>query len=196
MPQYELGRILDQGMEYMEEIGLEGIFGDDNEANSLYTRELFHCFGDPSMMMYTETPSPFYSPIINYVNGNIVVQTYGTRTDNRITFYTPSNSKVDSYVGNYKEYSTNADSVIICVDRHNCIPYIYTFYKNLYVQNETIQGKHTYVGETIHVGTNVTSTKPTGDVIIQNANVKFEGGTVILQPNTTISNSKVEINSH
>lgn len=41
-PVYELGRILDMGMKYLSVI--EGVY-----LNRMYTRELFHCFGDPSM---------------------------------------------------------------------------------------------------------------------------------------------------
>ena len=180
----------------MEEIGMTHTHPNNNGDCVLYTKELFHCFGDPSMMIYTERPEGFNSPIIKYENGNIIVQTRGSRTNNRITFYTPSSNIVDSYIGNYKEYATNADSVIICIDRHNCIPYIYTFYKHLYIQNETINGTHTYVGETILAGTNVTTTKPTGDVLIQNADVSIKAESVELHPGTTIINSNVEINNN
>ena len=41
---------------------------------------------------------------------------------------------------------------------------------------------------------NETNTQPTGDVIIQDADVKLEGESVTLMPGTTIINSDVRIN--
>ena len=183
-PVYELGKILDMGLTYLWEIG--------GPKNRLYTRELYHCFGDPSMMIRTEVPQKF-SPTIRRINGVISVNANCDST--RISFYTPATKQVDSYFGRTINYSTTADSVIVCIDKHNYIPFIVNCDKNVYVQNENINDERTYVGENILIGKNVTTLKEQGEVIIQNANVKFQGKEVILHSGTTITNSNVEINT-
>jgi len=186
-PIYEIGNVLDMGMYYMDEIKT-GI-----SPTRLYTRELFHCFGDPSMKIRTEVPQKF-SPIIKRTNGVISVNANCDST--RISFYTPATKQVDSYLGRAIDYSTTADSVIVCIDKHNYIPFIVNCNKNVYVQNENINDERTYVGENILIGKNVTTLKGQGEVIIQNANVKLQGKEVILQSGTTITNSNVEINTN
>ena len=183
-PVYELGKILDMGMAHLWEIG--------GYLNRMYTRELFHCFGDPSMKIRTEVPQKFL-PTIRRTNGVISVNANCDST--RISFYTPATKQVDSYFGRTINYSTTADSVIVCIDKHNYIPFIVNCDKNVYVQNENINDERTYVGENILIGKNVTTLKEQGEVIIQNANVKFQGKEVILQSGTTITNSNVEINT-
>ena len=101
---------------------------------------------------------------------------------------------MDSYLGNSVDYTTTADSVIICIDRHNCIPYIVTYYKNEFIQNETITDSRTYVGKNIKVGRNVTTTKPEVDVLFNGAHVEIRGGDVIIEDGTTIKRSNVVIN--
>ena len=144
------------------------------------------------MMIRTETPQEF-SPYIKRSNGVISVNTNCEGT--RISFYTPSTNQVDSYIGQSISYPTTADSVIVCIDKHNYIPFVVNCDKNVYIQNETINDERVYVGENILVGKNVTTLKEQGEVLIQNANVKFQGKDVILQPGTTITNSNVEINT-
>ena len=185
-PTYELGQILTQGKARVIET-----FGHTSYTRSV--SKMFHLFGDPSMMMYTDVPEHFQNPQIIYQNGKIKVHT--TENDTRISFYSPQNNTVDSYIGNYVEYPTTADSVIVCLDKHNYIPYIQTYQKDLFIQNETINEQRSYVGKTILVGNHVTNTKPTGDVIIQGADVKLEGESVTLMPGTTIINSDVRINT-
>lgn len=189
-PVYELGRILDLGLNYMDEV-------DPNIASisthgCQYTHKLFHYFGDPSMMIRTEVPQEF-SPSIKRADGVISVNTNCDGT--RISFYTPSTNQVDSYVGQNISYSTTADSVIVCIDKHNYIPFIAHCDKNIYIQNDTINDERYYVGENILVGKNVTTQKAQGEVLIQNATVKLQGGEVTLHPGTTIVDSNMEINT-
>ena len=145
------------------------------------------------MMIYTKQPTEISNPTIN-VNGNTIhVET--TLSKARISFYTPGTTPVvDSYLGNSVDYTTTADSVIICIDRHNHIPYVVTYHKNEYIQNETISYSRTYVGKTVKVGRSVTTTKPEGDVVIDGADVMINGGDVEIHPGTTIINSNVLIN--
>ena len=191
-PVYALGDILDTGFNYLRQ--LETISSDTIEINlNVYNRELFHLFGDPSMMIYTNPPLTISNPTINVNNNTISIQL--TDGNARISFYVPGTTPVvDSYIGNSVDYTTFADSVIICIDRHNYIPHIVTYHKNEYIQNESINNTMTYVGKIIKIGRNVTTTKPEGDVIINGANVIFNGGNVECHPGTTIINSNIIIN--
>ncbi len=189
-PVFELGKILDLGFLRMAET-----FGRSNLYNRREaTKRLYHYFGDPSMMIYTDVPQNFIEPAINYSNGKICVQSPCDST--RITFYTPSatNPIIDSFIGDSIEYETDADSVIICLDKHNYVPYVQTFYKNLYIQNDTINNTRNYVGKNIFIGNHVTTEKPIGDVIVENANVSIQGNSVELHPGTRINQSNVKIN--
>ena len=189
-PVYELGKVLDLGFLRMSET-----FGHLNSERRKVTMKLFHYFGDPSMMIYTDVPQDFDSPIIKYTSGKIRVISPSENT--RITFYTPSDTQpiVDTFIGDSIDYETNADSVIICLDKHNYVPYIQTFYKDLYIQNETINSQREYVGKNILIGNHVTEEKPVGDVLIEDANVTIQGKSVTLHSGTRIGNSRVKINT-
>ncbi len=193
-PVYDMGSVMDYGLLYMSNFG---VLSEDSTINNktFYTRELFHLFGDPAMMIYTEQPVAINNPSIFVRGDTIKVRT--TDGDARISFYTPGSSPaVDSFLGSSVDYVSTADSVTICIDRHNCIPYILTYHRNEYIQNETISDSRTYIGKTIKAGRSVTTTKPVGDVIINGANLVIQGGNVELHPGTTIINSNVEINPH
>ena len=189
-PLFELSSIMEYGLDYLINRVTHPFFY--YKTNNII-HEQFHLFGDPSMMIYTEKPLPIINPSISVNNNTISVQT--TDGDARISFYTPGISPVvDSYLGSSVDYTTTADSVIICIDRHNCIPYVVTYHKDAYIQNENINDSRTYVGQNIKVGRNVTTTKPEGDVIINGANVLIKGGNVELHSGTTILNTNVLIN--
>lgn len=147
------------------------------------------------MMIYTDVPKDFSTPVIKYMNGRIYVKSPCDST--RITFYTPSSVTpvVDTFIGDSIEYETNADSVIICLDKHNYVPYIQKFHKNLYIQNETINNTRKYVSKNILIGNHVTEEKPVGDVTIENANVTIQGNSVKLHSGIRINHSQVKINT-
>lgn len=189
VPIYELGKILDQAMIRTEETwgketpNMEN--SDGKREDMLYTRELFHCFGDPSMEIYTSQPMVFQEPIINCTSNGIHVETVDG--DARISFYTPSEQKVDSYYGEYVNYATSADSVVICLTRHNYRPYMITYNKTIYIQCDYIATDRTYVGGLIKVGRNVTSQKQQADVVFTGKSVtNLNAREVELHPGTTI----------
>ncbi len=83
----------------------------------------------------------------------------------------------------------------ICIDRHNCIPYIVEVKRSDFIQNETIDDNIIYLNSSVlKIRNNVSTTKPVGDVIINGGNITIKGNTVELHPGTTIMNSNVEIN--
>lgn len=180
-PTYQLGQILNQGLARMSEIyGMTGAY---------YTREIFHCFGDPSMRIYTDVPTAFSGVTVNRGNDNVTVSlSNGERAT--ITFYNLINGKVTSYVGSNAVYDTKTPSyVTVCVSGHNKIPDVRQGItpSDIYIQNETITGNKTYIGKIIKIGTNVTGSKPQGDVVIKSgATVNFYGNDVQILPGTTI----------
>lgn len=178
-PIYELGPILDQGLFRMGET--YGMWGLQTE-----TCQLFHCFGDPSMRIYTDKPTYFVEPSIFSRGDSIFV--YVEDGDSRITFYDKVTKEIKSYKGNYAGYANPSDRLVICLDRHNYVPYIWDYSKDIYIQNEDICGEtRNYTGNSIYVGNNVTSTKPTGNVTIHNSCVNIHGKRLELHPGTQIA---------
>lgn len=191
---YDMGSVMDYGLMAMSNFSTSHSYSFVKDYKC-YTKELFHLFGDPAMMIYTEQPVAINNPSI-YVKGD-TIKVRTTDGDARISFQTLAPSLVvDSYLGSSVDYVSTADSVTICIDRHNCIPYIITYHRNEYIQDETITDNRTYIGKTVKAGRSVTTTKPVGDVIINGANLIIQGGNVELHPGTTIINSNVEINPH
>lgn len=177
-PIYDLGQILSQGL-----IKMSSSYSNSNTAK--ITQRLFHCFGDPSMQIYTDTPQYFAEPLIFSRGDSIFV--YVEDGDCKISFYDKETENVKSFKGNYAKYANPTDSLVICLDRHNYVPYIWDYSKDLYVQNEDIQNEtRIYKGNTIYVGNNVTSRKPTGDVNIQNSNITIQGKRLELRAGTRI----------
>lgn len=182
-PTYQLGQILDQGFARMTEI-----FG----ANALYTRytkELFHCFGDPSMQIYTDTPTAFANVSINRNLNTISVSLVDTTA--KITFYDPSSGTVASYIGDNVVYTTdNPQDITVCISGHNKIPYIQEGQSitTTFIQNETIIGPKSYTGSVIKVGSEVTTTKPYGPVIVKSGEVRLTADKIEINPNTTVTN--------
>ena len=98
---------------------------------------------------------------------------------------------MDTYYGTNVNYQTDSDEVIVCVSRHNHIPYITNANNLVYIQNETINDNRVYFGNTIKVGKNVTKKKTPGNVIINNGNVNITGNRVELQSGTKVSKGAV-----
>lgn len=184
-PIYRLGEILDISMNYLDEVKL-------SNNSKFHTRAVFHYFGDPSMMIRTETPFKF-NPYIKRENGIITVNS--NCEDTRISFYTPSTNNIDSYIGRYVEYNTTSDSVIVSLSKHNYIPVILDCNKHVFIQNDTITGEHLFVGENIHIGKKVTPLKEEGPVVIENGSIKINSKNTILNHGTIIKNSNMEINN-
>lgn len=187
-PTFRLGQILDQGLRRVDEAYL----GTNKEYYSKYTYELFHCFGDPSMMIYTDTPTPFYNASIVRQNGLINVNTGGTTAT--ITYYNRRTGNVESYSGTTHTH-TDDPEISVCISAHNKIPYIDA--GTLYIQNATLTNNTYYEAKTIKVGKNVTTTQTQGDVNFSQGSYKLIGDQIELHPGTTISlGTTVEINNN
>ena len=180
-PTYELGQILNIGMSRVESYC--------SVSGTRTQKELFHCFGDPSMQIYTDYPTSIQDPEVCRIGDTIFVKVKDGEA--RIAFYTPSSNQVDTYYGTNVNYQTVSDDVVICISRHNNIPYITHSNKLVYIQNEIINNSRDYIGENVKVGRNVTDKKVYGDVIVNNGNVSITGKRVELQSGTKITQGAV-----
>lgn len=174
-PCYRLGEILS--------------LGENNMSKNSYYRyqlELYHIFGDPSMMIYTSKPTIFQNVSISKnassYNVNLGLDT-GT-----ISCWDLQSNLVTKYEGSTASFPNSLHDVVICVSAHNKIPYIY--HSNLgttYIQNDVINGVETFVSNSINVGSNVTSNKPIGPVVFDGIKTTLRGNTVEINGETTIN---------
>ena len=102
--------------------------------------------------------------------------------------------------GNECVFNNVSGDLSIVVTKQNYIPYIKTTYvepqaKNVYVQNENINGEKSFRGENIYVGTDVTTSKPKGDVRINGGTYIFDAEKYVIKPNVYISrDAKITVN--
>ncbi len=120
---YRLGDILNSGMDF----SIDNI---PDFRQKMHHRLTYTCFGDPSIDIYTETPTTFVQPIIEHFGPFISVdleQQHNHEFPVYINFYEKENNRVESYEYNGKNYyfeaSENVDSVLVSITSHNKIPY-------------------------------------------------------------------------
>lgn len=127
-PTYELGQILDQAqVRVSETFGSPDPSVSSNEKNDSFcrivTKEIYHCFGDPSMQIRTEMPAPFSGVSVTRGNGCVTVANGGETA--RITFVNRRTGEVVSHIAPSAVYTTaDFEDVDVCVSGHNRIPYI------------------------------------------------------------------------
>ena len=172
-PIYCLGKILKQGFKRMEET-----WGDN-----MSIRERFHCFGDPSMQIRTNTPTPFSNATILRTANSINVQT--GEGPAKITFFDHRTDSVISYIGSTAYYTGISDAVSVCISDHNRIPLVDE--RNLlYIQNEVLSGTNEIEADVIIMGSNVTNLVNPGEVLFENGRTEIKGTTVELQGGTLV----------
>lgn len=127
-PTYELGQILDQAqVRVSETFGSPDPSVSSNEKNDSFcrivTKEIYHCFGDPSMQICTEMPAPLSGVSVTRGNGCVTVANGGETA--RITFVNRRTGEVVSHIAPSAVYTTaDFEDVDVCVSGHNRIPYI------------------------------------------------------------------------
>ena len=189
-PMFSLGEILDYSLHKV----VESSNYHSSSDFRLYEAEILHCFGDPSMMLYTDTPNYFSKPDITIRNDSLFVET--SDGDARISFHAVNSFHKASYIGSRASFKMRNKNVIVCIDRHNSIPYIIRASSDGFIQNESINDNRVYINDsTIKIGKNVTTTKPEGNVVFDGADVIINGTNVELHPGTSIINSNVMINT-
>lgn len=174
-PCYRLGEILS--------------LGENNMSKGMYYRyqlELYHIFGDPSMMIFTSIPTVFQNVSISKNSSSYNVN-LGSDTGT-ISCWDLQTNLVTKYEGSTANFPNSLHEVVISVSAHNKIPYIY--HSNLgttYLQNDIINGVETFVSNCINVGSNVTSDKPIGPVVFDGIKTTLRGNTVEINGETTIN---------
>ena len=176
-PTYRLGDILDIGLSQMSTIYNLG----NNNTSKQHTKQIFHCFGDPAMEIYTERPTAFDNVSFTVVDN---IAHLSVPEGGKITFYNPVSGNIHAYEGSTVQYPYSSN-LRISITKHNKIPLIIEN-GTIFLQNDTITQDISYEANTIKVGTNVTSAKPTGDVIISGGVTTLKGNTVELAPGTTV----------
>lgn len=179
-PVYQLGAVMDQGLFRMgEQYGV-------NDA-TVYTRELFHLYGDPSMEIYTSSPSEFTNVEIKRDSGINVSLKYDQ--DVRISFIDNISGAVTSFIGNSAFYQCeNPENITVSIRAHNKIPFIDHGESCItYIQNETISGFRTYSSGKVVIGSDVTDLKSAGPVIFKGEDISIKASEVIINGETTVN---------
>ena len=148
VPMYELGDILQYGGFWMSQFceqsnSLE--YPSLMPDNCSIVKGIFHCLGDSSMQIVTESPRHFAMPTIRREGEKLIVKT--KEDDVRISFCDMGTDVLSSVVGNYCEIAWDdiADSgITLCLTKHNYIPYILDFGQTHYMEEKTISGLHVY----------------------------------------------------
>lgn len=182
-PTYKVGEIMDLGLIRMDETW--------GPKTTMW--ELYHCFGDPSMMLYTEVPLPLQTPIIQIRNDTLYVN--APDEECWINIVNNSTNEVCSYYGSNAIQYIGNDDVSVCVDKHNHIPRVW--HKSVNIQNENIiDSTIEYHADHVKVGRQVTNQKPQGNVTITNSSVTIKSNHLLLDSGTRLnvgSTLKVEI---
>ena len=201
---FEIGEIMQQGHawisnEYytiLNNLQTDTIYFVQQNDVYQFHGETFHCFGDPSMKIFTEVPYSFIKPFICYNNGKIIVQTH--QDDTRINFFDIDAADwiTKSYVGNYAEFEPEdeGDLVYVSITKPNYRPYLVKCQLHSAIQNENIASEQHYAAKTMKIGTSVVGYLDEGDVLIDGGIVTIHAKSVEIHPNTTIINSEFEIN--
>lgn len=191
-PTYRLGQILQQGLTRLMET-----FGAGDKIYNQYHSEIFHCFGDPSMRIYSETPTnePDISVYRNDSIGEISIDLNGLLAD--ITVCDHWNDKVICYRGDEFSYETTKPQYVsISVSGANMIPFISKGIEPsvVVIQNDLITNDSNFNADVIKIGSDVSDFKPKGSVMIKDGETTISASKIIIKPNTTItSESKVTL---
>jgi hypothetical protein len=111
----------------------------------------------------------------------------------KISIYNPITGNINSYDGSSIQYPYNSD-LHIAITGHNKVPLIIET-GTIFIQNETIAEDVSFEAQTIKVGSNVTTAKPNGEVMISSGITRLKGNTVELSSGTTIEiGAQLEIN--
>jgi hypothetical protein len=113
---YRLGQILEGGIQKMS----KQLASDTLKCK--YMSEIYHCFGDPSLLMTTEVPTEFTGCSVKRGDDYVLVNLDGTAT---ISLYDQTANTVSRYTGNYAKFTTDTpENVTVTVSGHNKVPYI------------------------------------------------------------------------
>lgn len=151
-----------------------------NSINNIYLLYSHNLIGCPETEMWTAIPLYFTNIVVIQNGTSVTVNTNGI-TGCKIALMSMDYGKTDFKVFVDTNNTSNShtftnilsSNYYITVTKHNYIPYSYP--QDVYIQNETISNNSYIKGRNIYVGKSVTTSKPQGDVVINNnANVIFD----------------------
>ena len=141
--------------------------------------------GDPTLEIWTDNISTFSNITVNRQERSVSVNTNGV-SDCTITAVDLNNVASSAYFScvkgqSYAEFSNVTFPCYITVSRHNYVPYIlYVTDQDIYIQNEIISKNQVKYGQNIYIGSDVTTGKTSGKVIVQpDAEVQLKGSNSI-----------------
>lgn len=149
----------------------------NNTVYSVYNAFCYIVGNDPSLEIWTGNQQEFSDMEIIQNSGATTVST-GDISDFSVSVVSAEGDLVE-YVHSSGKSATLynvADGCIVVVNKHNYIPYIYD--SDVYIQNETIIAPKSYDANTIKVGSDVTTSKPTGEVTFKGSK---GGGNIVLK---------------
>lgn len=180
-PKYRLGQILDRGCLFMDQAwGQSPIL-------RLYTKEVFHLFGDPAMPVWTELPVPFEGISVN--RGPSTVTITKSNQEGIIAIYDSSVNKVMTSDGMKIEYQCQDSSkVSVSVTASNRIPFFDLSYGDdeVFIQNEKLSFSKNISGKKISIGSSVSDQKEEGNVLFEKGKYVISGDEIFIGPGTTI----------
>lgn len=132
--------------------------------------------GDPEMSVYLDVPRRFDNLSISLSNGTLSVNT--GENDCTICVSSASGSSGSHYEvqnGATATFSSVLDGYTVCITKPGFIPFVATCCSTAYIQNEIVTGNYNVVSEYVYAGSDVTTSIPQGEVVIQSGNVEIHG---------------------
>ena len=116
-PIYQVGQILDKALNTTAQ------YYKDGKNYDLYTKQIFHCFGDPSTMFTTEVPDEFQSVSCHRSGNYLSVRISDEK--GYISIFDHTTDSVKRIYGDYLYYAcAHPENVSVVVSGHNKIPFI------------------------------------------------------------------------
>ena len=154
--------------------------------------------GDPEMPLYLSDPMVFKG-ISATLNGNNLTIQCSTYNNCKISVMN-KNDMGDSYYRvrdsvNVATFYNIPEECLVCITKTGYIPYVFTFCKTKYIQNESLEGNQNIHAEEVFIGRNVTALKPEGPVSIENGKttIKASQGVTIKNDFEVKSGAEFEI---
>jgi len=137
------------------------LYGKDNAY-------VYLCGGDPSLEIWTSTPSVFTNVNLTKSDGLITISSPTFCPADVISVVSEGGELIDTYimVGNTCTFTIPSDDFYIVVNRHNYYPFnIYCSTSN-HIQNKTFSSDAYYDAYSMNIGYDVTEEETYGNVVI------------------------------
>lgn len=129
--------------------------------------------GDTEMPIFTDTPQSFSNIVVSFSNGTLSISTGVDSCRICISSVTDNgNSHYDVY-NNVSTGSYNGidEDCYLCITKQGYVPYVARVGRTVYLQNENINLKLPIFSDNTYIGSNVTTTRPEGQVIVEKGKI-------------------------